>query len=101
MDWSRPAGEIEARLRGFAPWPGAFTTLEGRLLQLVAAEVGDPPGAAGGPGSAARLAGRGLAVTCGGGTVLLVTRVRPEGRPAQEALAFLNGLRRDAVTLGT
>jgi len=101
VDWSRPASEIEARLRGFAPWPGAFTTLDGRLLKLLSATVGDLPGAAGAPGSAARLAGRGLAVACGGGTALLVTRVQPEGRPPQEALAFLNGLRREAVTLGT
>ena len=101
VDWSRPAREIEARLRGFTPWPGAFTTLEGKLLMLVAAAVGDLPGASGNPGWAVRLAGRGLAVTCGAGTALLVARVKPEGRPAQDALAFLNGLRKDAVILGT
>jgi methionyl-tRNA formyltransferase len=123
VDWSRAAAEVAARLRGFTPWPGAFTTLEGRLVKLLAASPlephrpetarpepvegrgaaeallpqGAPPGP---PGTAVRLPGRGLAVACGGGTALLVTRLQPEGRPAQDALAFLNGLRREAVTFG-
>jgi methionyl-tRNA formyltransferase len=99
VDWTRPAPELEARLRGFAPWPGAFTTLDGKLLKLLAAAAAEPGGAAAAPGTARRVAA-GVAVACGGGTALLVTRLQPEGRPAQDALAFWNGLRREAVTLG-
>jgi len=101
IDWRRSAGEISARLRGFAPWPGAFTTLDGKLLKVLAASIQEPAGQAARPGSAFRVTGRGMGVACGGGTALLVERVQPEGRPAQEALAFLNGLRRQAVDLGT
>ncbi len=101
IDWSRPATEIAARLRGFTPWPGAFTTLDGRLLKVLAASAEDLRGATAGPGSAFRIAGRGMAVVCGGGSALLVTRLQPEGRPPQDAVAFLNGLRRESVTLGT
>jgi hypothetical protein len=32
---------------------------------------------------------------------LLVTEVQPEGKRRQGALEFVNGLRRDAFTLGT
>jgi methionyl-tRNA formyltransferase len=39
-------------------------------------------------------------VGAGGGTALLVTRLQPEGKPPQDALAFLNGLRREAFTFG-
>ncbi|BDG04054.1 methionyl-tRNA formyltransferase [Anaeromyxobacter oryzae] len=100
VDWTLPAQRIADRLRGFTPWPGAFTTLEGRAVKLLEArpEPGDP-GAS--PGAARRAAGRGLAVACGAGTALVVTRLQPEGKPAQDALAFLNGLRRDAFQLGT
>ncbi len=101
IQWTRPAPEIAARLRGFTPWPGAFTTVDGKLLKILAAapeEVRSPTAA---PGSAARVNGRGMAVLCGEATALLVTRVQPEGKPAQDALAFWNGLRREAVTLGT
>jgi methionyl-tRNA formyltransferase len=100
VDWSRSAAEISARLRGFTPWPGAWTTLDGKVLKLLDAAPAAAP-AAGAPGTATRLAGRGLAVACGGGTTLLVSRLQPEGKGAQDALAFLNGLRRDALALGT
>lgn len=99
VDWARPAAAIAARLRGFTPWPGAFTTLEGRTLKLLAAAPA-AEAAGGAPGHARRLAGQGLLVACGEGTSLVVTRVQPEGKPAQDALAFLNGLRRDALVLG-
>lgn len=101
VDWARPAAEIANRLRGFAPWPGAWTTLDGRAVKLLAAAPEAPPRAGAGPGEGRRSPGQGLSVGCGAGTSLLVTRVQPEGKAAQDALAFLNGLRRDALVLGT
>ncbi|HTN54148.1 MAG TPA: methionyl-tRNA formyltransferase [Anaeromyxobacter sp.] len=99
VDWRRPAPEIAARLRGFTPWPGAFSSLDGRAVKLLAARPG--PATPGAPGAGRRAAGEGLLVACGEGTGLLVTRLQPEGKPPQDALAFLNGLRREAVSLGT
>jgi methionyl-tRNA formyltransferase len=103
VDWSRPAAVIAARLRGFTPWPGAFTAVEGRtvkLLQASAAPAGEPE-VGGAPGTAFRVPGRGILVVCGERSALLVSRVRPEGRPAQDALAYWNGLRRDRLTFGS
>jgi methionyl-tRNA formyltransferase len=34
IDWSRPVGAIEALMRGLDPWPGAFSTLQGRDIKL-------------------------------------------------------------------
>ena len=34
MDFSRSATDLFNRLRGFQPWPGAFTTFKGKTLQL-------------------------------------------------------------------
>jgi len=34
VDFSRPAAEIYSRLRGFQPWPGAYTKFRGKNLQL-------------------------------------------------------------------
>lgn len=101
IDWSAPAARIASRLRGFQPWPGAWTTLGGRTMKILGADAvagEEAPGAS--PGEARR-SGAGLAVACGGGTVLLVARLQPEGRSPQDALAFLNGLRRDAFAFGT
>jgi methionyl-tRNA formyltransferase len=100
LDWALPAPRLAHRLRGFSPWPGGWTTLDGRTVKILAAVPGDPAPAGAAPGAAVRAPGRGLSVACGGGTSLLVTRLQPEGKAAQDALAFLNGLRRDAFAFG-
>jgi methionyl-tRNA formyltransferase len=100
VDWAMPAPRILDRLRGFSPWPGAWTTLDGRLVKILAAAV-EVHAPARPPGSAYAVAGRGLGVACGGGTSLLVTELQPEGRRRQAAIDFLNGLKRDAFVFAT
>ncbi len=39
IDWSKPAGEIEAFIRGMTPWPGAFTFIGNRRLKLFVSDV--------------------------------------------------------------
>src|SRR5208282_563910 len=34
MDFTRRAGDLFNRLRGFQPWPGAFTSFKGKTLQV-------------------------------------------------------------------
>ncbi len=101
IDWALPAARVADRLRGFSPWPGAWTTLDGRTVKILSATAGGPALAGAAPGEGRKIAGRGFAVACGGGTSLLASRVQPEGRAPQDALAFLNGLRRDALAFGT
>ncbi len=38
IDFSRTAADAWNRLRGFQPWPGAFTNFRGKMLQLHAAQ---------------------------------------------------------------
>src|SRR5436305_3149665 len=38
IDFARSAQEIYNRLRGFQPWPGAFTTFRGKMLSITAAK---------------------------------------------------------------
>ncbi|MFN8091294.1 MAG: methionyl-tRNA formyltransferase [Vicinamibacteria bacterium] len=95
VDWSRTAAEIACRGRGFTPWPGAFTTHDGRALKLLrtrplAARVA-PPGAV--PGEILEAGRDGLHVACGGGTVLDVAEVQPESRRAMTAQAWAAGAR--------
>ena len=103
LDWARPAKELHDRLRGFTPWPGAWTTLEGKVLKVLEATHEDARADREGwaPGSAFAVAGRGLAVQCAYPTVLLVRRVQLEGKAAQAATDFANGLRRKQLALGT
>jgi len=39
IDWTRPAIEIERRVRGLDPWPGSFTHANGKLLKVHRAKI--------------------------------------------------------------
>jgi methionyl-tRNA formyltransferase len=90
IDWTRPAGEIYNRIRGLAPWPGAFTTFRGRLCHI----WGRPSGQA-----TARDVGTlivsdaAIEVICGEGTRLRLEGVQIEGRKRVSAREFVNGAR--------
>lgn len=44
IDWSQPAEQIERLVRAFTPWPGTFTTWDGKLLKILAGQIdGDGP----------------------------------------------------------
>ena len=39
VDWSKPAVEIEAFIRGITPWPGAFTFIGRKRIKIFASDV--------------------------------------------------------------
>ena len=90
IDWTRSASEIDRQIRGLSPFPGAWTTLAGRRLKLLASRV--VPGA-GVPGEVLD----GLTLACGDGAVQ-VDQVQAEGRARQDAADFLRGT---AIAPGT
>jgi methionyl-tRNA formyltransferase len=86
VDWTRPAAELDARRRGFTPWPGAWTTVDGAVLKIHAAR---PVQAAGAPGTLVS----GTTVACGAGTAWELLEVHPEGKRRMPASAWLQGAR--------
>lgn len=88
IDWTRPGAEVDRKIRGLSPAPGAWFELPTdrgpvRVKALLSAnEDGD-----GAPGEVLDEA---LLVACGSGAVRLL-RVQREGRAAQDAEAFLRG----------
>jgi methionyl-tRNA formyltransferase len=95
IDWNRPALEIYNRMRGFAPWPGTYTTFRGHLCHLWGEPVSNAKRekpAAGPPGTLAHASGAVL-VACGDATLLRLTSVKLEGRREIAASEFANGAR--------
>jgi len=88
LDFREPATRLAARMRGFRPWPGAFTSLAGRTLKVHAAAAGGNAGLD--PGSA-RATQDGVRVGCGAGSSLLLTEVQLEGKRRVPAAEFLKG----------
>ena len=102
IDWSGSAFEIERQVRGFQPWPGAYTEYAGtehaggRLLIWRAEALHT----SGGSGSKSRVEGEivealgdELIVACGHETALRLVEVQPEGRKRMSVRDFLNGVR--------
>jgi len=91
IDWSQPAPAIERQVRAFLPWPGSFTTWQGRQLKILAATVEAGTAA---PGQVVAR-GAGLAIGTGAG-LLCPLRLQLAGRSAQDCATFLQG-RRDLI----
>ncbi|HEY3798551.1 MAG TPA: methionyl-tRNA formyltransferase [Caulobacteraceae bacterium] len=90
IDWRRPAAEVDCKIRGLSPAPGAWFEAAGdkgpvRVKALLSrAEEGDAP-----PGTV--LDGD-LLIACGEGAVRILMAQR-EGRGAQSAADFVRGFR--------
>jgi methionyl-tRNA formyltransferase len=95
IDWSLTAGEIYNRIRGLAPWPGAFTTFRGQLCQIwgrpSTSAVASDATAAHEPGTL--FVSDAIEVICGQGTRLQLEAVQLEGRKRIRAREFVNGAR--------
>jgi methionyl-tRNA formyltransferase len=88
VDWSLDATEIEARIRGFVPWPGVRASCRGRGLRLIRAQ---PTRGDGSPGRVIAVGAEGIVVSCGGGSALRLIEVQPESKRAMDAAAFARG----------
>ena len=105
MDFAgRTAHELKNRWRGFQPWPGAFTTLDGKKLIVHRLEVAAAPSSAEPvpaeatpaapsptePGQT-RIENHRLLVCCAGNTWLDLLEVQLEGKKRLPAAEFLRG----------
>ena len=91
IDFKRPASEIYNRLRGFQPWPGAYTHFRGKNFQIHWAKPSNPP---------ANLAPRELLIDqdellvgSGSHTALRLIEVQIEGKKRMSAADFARGHR--------
>jgi len=112
INWQLPAQQIYNRIRGFQPWPGAFTQFRGKQCAIWGKPAPDqsaPSGATVGaglrpapaapthadretPGTVSAKSGN-VDITCGEGTALRLEFVQLEGRKRVTAREFANGAR--------
>jgi len=89
IDFSRPAAEILNRMRGFQPWPGAYSKFRGKNLQVWKAAALDRTV----PESELKTEGDRLLVGCGRGTAIELFELQLEGKKRTSASDFLRGYR--------
>lgn len=84
IDWSRPAIEIDRKIRGLSPFPGAWTLIDGERIKLLGSLLTE------GTGNPGTHLGD-FRVACGMGAVQ-ITRAQRQGKRAMTARDFLRGL---------
>lgn len=93
INWSYSAFAIERRIRGFQPWPNAYTTFNSKSLILLEAQP-TLSVTSGIPNGELIVAQKDeLVVQCGERTALRVLEVQPEARKRMAARDFINGMR--------
>ena len=92
IDWKRPAQEIYNRIRGFTPWPGAYTSFRGQSCQLWAEPFSLRAVNVAEPGTIVREDSQ-ILIACGQTTLLRLLSVKLEGRKQVSAEEFANGAR--------
>lgn len=92
IDWSQAAERVERAVRGFQPWPTAYTTFNSRRLTIWEAEplICLVPEVK--PGEVTAAHGGELVVQCGARSALRLLEVQPEARKRLSARDFINGL---------
>ncbi len=97
IDWSRPAAEVDAHIRGLSPFPGAWFEVPGDdgpgRIKVLMSQVSGP-----GTGAPGEVLEDGLRVACGDGVVRLL-RVQRAGKSAQSAEEMLRGFPLPAGTV--
>jgi methionyl-tRNA formyltransferase len=97
LDWSLPAAQLYNRIRGFDPWPGAYTYFRGQMCRVWARPANRDsqpqllqPDAT--PGALQLDAGE-LHAACGESTWLRVETIQLEGKKRITWKEFANGVR--------
>lgn len=88
IDFNKSAEEIERLIRGLIPWAYAYTRIDGKTVQICAAQVkADINGNA---GEIVELTKKTFTIACGEGA-LVIRSLKPEGKKQMDTVAYLNG----------
>lgn len=97
VDWNDMAFNIHNKIRGLYSWPGASTTLGGKILKLHSSYLSDIKGH-NKPGEVVESNGK-LVVSCGDNNCIELLSVQLEGKKRMAASDFLNGCKIEKGTV--
>lgn len=95
IDWNKPAREIHNLVRGLYKSPSAHCFFREKLVKILETRVVDdeiPEGFLGGSGEILKISKEGIEVATTQG-ILLITKVKPEGKGDMFARDWVNGLK--------
>lgn len=90
MDWGKTVRQLHDQVRGLYPWPAATAELDGVRCKVLRTAILDGQTEKA-PGTVLQADKQGLHIACGGGGMLEIMEVQPDGKKAMSAAAFLMG----------
>ena len=87
--WDQSSSKIRNQIRGLRPWPGAYTFMTGKKLEIIKAKTSSSQNGEE-PGVVLRVSDYGIEIGTGEGR-LIVTELKLEGRRAMPVKNFLQG----------
>lgn len=93
IEWSLTAAEIARRVRGFQPFPTAWSTFGGKHVTIWRASSIEAVHGGRTHGEIVEAKGDTLVVACGGNTFLRIDELQTEGKRRMSARDFINGAR--------
>lgn len=98
LDFTNEASVLERQVRGLSPWPGAYTSLDGKTFKIWKSAVRPAAEGSGTPGTVLNTGPEGILVKCGT-EALLLQEVQIEGKKRMAADAFLRGYHLEPGTI--
>ncbi|MFZ9044027.1 MAG: methionyl-tRNA formyltransferase, partial [Candidatus Nanopelagicaceae bacterium] len=87
IDWNRDSKMLDRQIRAFQPWPGAFTSVNGKRIEIIEARVSGVDGVAG-----EIISLNPLLVGTGSGSLEIIS-VKPENKREMSSSDWLRGAR--------
>jgi len=88
LDFNRTAYELELLIRAFTPWPGTYTYIDGKMLKIINASIGESTGVP--AGEIAAVNSDSIQIECSEGS-LIVDTLQLEGKKRMSVHDFLLG----------
>ena len=90
LDWSKPAQALHNQVRGLLPWPAAAGVFSGIRCKVFLTDIIDHTTTAK-PGTVVEAGKGGIVMACGGGSLLRILELQPDGKKRMAAADFLRG----------
>lgn len=91
MDWARTARQLHDQVRGLIPWPAAVAGFGGVRCKVFSTAILSGKTTSQAPGTVVEAGKDGITMACGGGTLLTIQELQPDGGKRMKAADYLRG----------
>lgn len=97
IDFNKTSRQVFNHIRGLNPFPGAYSTLDGKVLKIYESKIGNSKGKI--PGEIIEIYKDGIGVSTLDGEIIL-TQIKPFGKKLMSVKDYLNGIKDKESLIG-